>query len=53
MSFQKKCYRNGKPRGGVEGVCVDTSFGAKGNNHASKKNYPKVSLEKDKKKEGK
>lgn len=49
MSYQKKVYRNGKKRGGVEGKSVDTGFGAPGNLHTSKKNYPKVELKETKK----
>jgi len=39
MAYQRKQYRNGKPRGGVKGSCVDSGFGSATNRNRSKKNY--------------
>ncbi|MDE2105873.1 MAG: hypothetical protein KGL39_52105 [Patescibacteria group bacterium] len=46
MAYSKKHYRSfannrHQSRGGIKGHAVDTSFGAPGNLHRSKKNYGK------------
>lgn len=39
MAYQRKQYRNGKPRGGQQGRAADTSFGAPDNLNKTKKAY--------------
>lgn len=48
MSRQKKCYSNRRSRhSGNVGSAVDSSFGAPGNLHTSKKNYLSKDVERE------
>lgn len=47
MSRQKKCYSNRRPRNSGTGSAVDSSFGAPGNLHTSKKNYLSKDVERE------
>ena len=41
MARRRSHYLNGKTRGGIKGVKVDTSFGAPGNRRKSAHDYSK------------